>query len=126
MKLRQRVGVLDQQVAQWDNQPRPADFDEAWRRVCDFYAGMRTSWEWLVEQRLFCGVVQRFQREVKTLALDSVSITPELVATIQDGVTRCSHFVHDAPPATGSNLPGRAQLAEDLAKLQEFEKRTRS
>jgi hypothetical protein len=26
-KLRQRVGVLDQRVAQWDNQPAPADFD---------------------------------------------------------------------------------------------------
>jgi hypothetical protein len=57
MKLRQRVGVPDQRVAQWDNQPAPADFDEAWRRVSGFYADLRVTWERAVEERLFRGIV---------------------------------------------------------------------
>ena len=76
--------------------------------------------------RLFRGVVQRFQREVKTLALDDVEIiTPELVAAVKEGVTRCSQFVHDQPPAATTSLPGRTDLADDLAKIREFGKQTR-
>jgi hypothetical protein len=72
MNFRQRVGELDQRVEQWDNQPSPRDADEAWHRVCDLYADMRTTWERAVEERLFRGVVQRFHREVKTLKLPTV------------------------------------------------------
>ncbi len=126
MRLRQRVGVLDQEVAQWNSQTGPGDFDEAWRRVCGFYSRLRISWERAVEERLFRGVVQRFQREVKTLALSDVNVTPDLVATVEEGMTRCSKFVHDEPPAASTTLPGRPDLAADLGKLREFERQTRS
>ncbi|HVS84479.1 MAG TPA: AAA family ATPase [Gaiellaceae bacterium] len=125
MKLKARVGALEQQVAQWDAQTAPADFDEAWRRVCDFYARLRIAWERAVEERLFRGVVQRFQREVKTLALKDVAIAPELVEAVNEGMTRCSMYVHDEPPAASVTLPSRTQLAEDLTKLRDFEKETR-
>jgi recombinational DNA repair ATPase RecF len=125
MKLRQRLGVLDQEVAQWDKQPTPRDFDEAWRRVCDFYARLRITWERGVEERLFKGVVTRFQREVKTLALDDVNITPEMVTLVKEGMTRCSMFVHDEPPGTATRLPDRQQLARDLDELREFVRLTK-
>jgi hypothetical protein len=86
---------------------------------------MRTTWERAVEERLFQGVVQRFQREVKTLKLPAVTVTEDLVNRIDDGMTRCSYFVHDAPPGTRTALPGRAQLAADVEKLREFERATR-
>ncbi len=125
MKLRSRIGVLDQQVAQWDNQPAPRDFDEAWRRVCDLYDQMRKTWERAIEERLFRGVVQRLQREVKTRKLKDVAISPEQIGTVTEGMTRCSHFVHDAPPGTATNLPDRQQLAKDLERLKDFERDTR-
>ena len=125
MKLRARAGVLEQRVAQWDNQPPPRDFDEAWHRVCNFYADLRTSWERAIEERLFRGVVQRFQREIKTLALADVWVDDALVSTITEGMSRSSYFVHDSPPGTNTSLPGRTQLAEDVAQLREFEKQTR-
>jgi hypothetical protein len=37
-----------------------------------------------------------------------------------------SQFVHDEPPGAGVTLPGRTELAADLAQLQEFERQTRS
>jgi hypothetical protein len=125
MNLRDRVSVLTTQVQEWDRQLAPRDFDEAWHRVCDFYSRMRIAWERAVEERLFRGVVQRFQREVKTLKLDEVAITPELVEAVKAGMTRCSFFVHDEPPATISGVPGRTELARDIEVLRDFEKRTR-
>jgi energy-coupling factor transporter ATP-binding protein EcfA2 len=125
LKLRSRIGVLAQEVEQWDKQDAASDFDEAWRRICNFYDRLRKTWERAVEERLFRGVVQRFQREVKTLALKDVHVTRELIAAITASMTRCSTFVHDAPPSAGTSLPGRTELAEDLAKLQAFEKETR-
>ncbi len=126
LKLSARIGVLNQRVEQWDKQETPANFDEAWHRVCDFYAQLRITWERAIEERLFRGVVQRFQRQVKTLALKDVDVTPERIQAITDGMTRCSCFVHDSPPGTQTTLPARKVLAEDLAELQAFEKQTRS
>jgi len=126
MRLKDRVGALSLRVQEWDSQPRPRDFDEAWRRVRDFYSDLRTTWERAVEERLFRGVVQRFQRDIKTLKLGDVEITPDLVQAIEEGMTRASEFVHDEPPAAGTTIPGRTQLAEDLEKLRKFEKETRS
>jgi hypothetical protein len=126
MKFKQRVGELDQRVARWDKQPEPSTADEAWHRVCDLYVDMRTTWERAVEERLFQGVVQRFQREVKTLKLPAVNVTDELVQEIEEGMTRCSYFAHDAAPGTRTTLPGRVQLAADVERLREFERTTRS
>lgn len=124
MKLRQRVGRLRQRVQEW-NSRAPRDEEEAWRRVCDFYAQMRVAWERAVEERLFNGVVQRFQREVKTQSLHDVRITPELVAHVEVGMTRCSEFVHDAPVGTRTTIPTRETLEQDLQGLVNFEEATR-
>jgi len=125
LKLRDRLSVLTTTVEVWDKQPPSKDADEAWARVCEFYRRMRMAWERAVEERLFRGVVQRFQRAVMTQKLKTVTITPELVAAVDDGMTRCSAFVHDAPQGTRTTLPGRRDLAEDLAKLHAFEVETR-
>lgn len=125
LKFKQRVGALEDRVQHWEEQPEPRDADEAWHRVCDFYADMRTTWERGVEERLFNGVVQRFQREVKTLKLRSVEINSERVEAVDEGMTRCSYFVHDAPSGTRTALPSRADLARDVEKLRAFERTTR-
>ena len=126
MKFKQRIAALNERVEHWNVQPPPANFDEAWRRVSGFYSDLRTTWERAVEERLFRGVVQRFQREVKTLALKDVVITAELLEMVEEGMTRCSEFVHDEPPGASVTLPGRQELATDLEKLREFEKQTRA
>jgi hypothetical protein len=120
MKLKERIGVLNLEVEQWDKVDPPKDFDAAWRRVCDFYARLRITWERAVEERLFRGVVTRFQRQVKTLKLDEVVVTPEMVAVVKEGMTRCSMFVHDEPPGASTPLPDRVRLGQDLEKLREL------
>jgi hypothetical protein len=50
-----------------------------------------------------------------------VVVTEEMVRLVKEGMTRCSMFVHDQPPASSSTpLPDRQRLAKDLAKLHEF------
>ena len=120
MKLKARLGKLKGQVAQWDAEPKAVDQDEAWRRVTAFYSQLRTAWERAVEERLFQGVVQRFQREVKTKSLKNVAVTSELVQQVSDGMTRASMFIHDEPPGGTVKLPGRADLAADLDLLVSF------
>jgi len=124
MRAKDRLGVLKQQAAQWDGQPDPKDLEEAWRRVRDFYGRLRTAWERSVEERLFRGVVQRFQREVKTQSLKDVVITPETVGMVERGMSRCSAFMHDAAPATPVHLPGRAEIEADVGELDAFFKAT--
>lgn len=125
LRLRKRVSRLTQRAQEWDRPPEPADEDEAWTRVCDFYRDMRLCWEQAVEERLFKGVVQRFQREVKALKLGDVEITDELIEAIEQGMTRCSYFVHDAPAGTRTTIPDRSELEKDLEQLQTFETATR-
>jgi recombinational DNA repair ATPase RecF len=125
MNLRQRVAALTIEVQEWDKQSRPANQDDAWRRVCDVYRRMRTAWERAVEERLLAGVVQRFQRPVHTQKLDKVQITEELLKAVNDGMDRCSQYVHDAPVGARGGLPSRQQIAADLEPLRTFEKDSR-
>lgn len=120
LKLKQRIGVLKQRVAQWDSPPAPASHDEAWQRVESFYKDLRTSWERAVEERLFQGVVERMQRDVKTLKLKHVAITQELIDMVNEGMTRASFFVHDEPMAATVALPVKLDLARDLDALERF------
>lgn len=125
LKLKQRIGVLKERVAQWDSPPAPASQDEAWQRVEAFYKDLRTSWERAVEERLFQGVVERMQRDVKTLKLKHVVITQELIDMVNAGMARASFFVHDEPVGAAVALPGKLDLARDLEALETFAARVR-
>jgi hypothetical protein len=121
MKLNKRIGKLKQRAQQWDSLPPPATQQEAWDRVTSFYKDMRDTWERAVEEGLFKGVVRRFQRDVKTLALKDVVITPELIKDVNDGMSRASKFLHDAPAAGGVEpIPSRVDLERDVAALTAF------
>lgn len=119
-----RVGALSLRIQEWDNQEPAANQDEALRRARDFYRDMRATWERGVEERLFRGVVQRFQREVKTTSLARVEITDALKRAVDTGMTRCSLFLHDAAEGTLTAIPGRAELSLDFAVLDQFQRDT--
>ena len=76
-----------------------------------------------MEERLFQGVVERMQRDVKTLKLKHVVITQELIELVNEGMTRASFFVHDEPMAATIALPAKLDLARDLDSLEVFARR---
>lgn len=126
MKFGPRVHALEERVRKWNEQPRAADVDEAWARVHSFYRDMRAAWERGVEERLFGGVVERFQREVKTRNLSHVRFDPKYIGQVEDGMTRCSRFTHDDATGAGGSLPQRTDLAKDVAALRQFEQDTKA
>jgi ABC-type transport system involved in cytochrome c biogenesis ATPase subunit len=121
MKLKQRLAYLTRVVESWDKDDK-ASFNGEWHRICGFYTTLRKAWECAVEEKLFNGVVRRFQREIKTLALSGVVINAELTDRVKEGMGRCSMFAHDQPPASPGSLPDRAQLEADVEGLRAFSK----
>ena len=125
MNLRERVRKLEEELIQANDAPPPTDYEEAWRRANGFYQRLRTSWERAVEERLFAGVVERFERDVKTLQLKDVKITDGLIGQIEQGMTRTSQFLHEGAFAAQVTLPSLTEMSDDLDKLRGFERTTR-
>jgi recombinational DNA repair ATPase RecF len=126
MRLRDRVGRLEKELSEITREPPPPDYEAVWRRISGFYMRIRQSWERAVEERLFAGVVERFERNVKTQQLKDVLVTPELIEEIQEGMTRASEFLHEEAYAAQVPLPSPLEMGQDLEALREFERRTRS
>lgn len=124
MNLRQRVTRLTEEANKM-RQTRPSDNDEAWRQVEGFYSRVRTTWERAVEERLFGGVVERFERDVRTRQFRYVTVTPERIRTVEGAMTRASRFMHEDAYAAQVPLPSIAELLSDVATLREFEEDTR-
>jgi len=125
MNLRERIRKLEEELLQAKEEAQPSNYEQAWRRANGFYHRVRTSWERAVEERLFAGVVERFERDVKTLQLKDVKITDELIGEVEQGMTRASKFLHEDAFAAQVSLPSRAEMSRDLDALRQFERATR-
>ena len=106
-------------------QTRPSDNDDAWRQVEGLYSRVRTTWERAVEERLFGGVVERFERDVRTRQFRYVTVTPERIRTVEGAMTRASRFMHEDAYAAQVPLPSIDELLSNVATLREFEEDTR-
>lgn len=83
------------------------------------YGRMRDTWERLIEELLFGGVVQRFQKEVSSMRLKYYITDPEIVVRINAGMTRTSTFSHDNNRAGTDPIPDVAAMEKDLGELAE-------
>jgi hypothetical protein len=66
--------------------------------------------------------VQRYEKNVKTLSLSSVSVDGESIEAIFKGMTQTSAMIdaHDHAAAENPALPGAADLAKDLEDFKAF------
>jgi hypothetical protein len=78
--------------------------------VKGWYVLLRETWEQLVEEKLLCGVVERFAFGVSTLKLKKLLITPEMLKEVESGMTGSSNWVHDS--AMGLNQIYRTRLRQ--------------
>src|SRR6202035_2167241 len=75
-KTRERLIVLEKTLT--DIPPEESgSAQEYGKHVNDFYVRLRETWERLVEERLFNGVVGRFQPGVMTQSLKGVTVTDQ-------------------------------------------------
>lgn len=82
------------------------------------YGRMRDTWERLIEELLFGGVIQRFQKEVSSMRLKYYVIDPGIIVCINAGMTRTSTFSHDNSLAGTDPIPDVAAIEKDLDELE--------
>jgi hypothetical protein len=120
MKVASRVTALRAKLAVI--RAIPDRTGEAYRdAVTDFYAGLRESWERLVEELLFNETVTRFQVGVKTQSLKGAMVEDEDYSRVFFAVAKASTYSgHDRPLGRQANLPASDELISDLRELDEY------
>lgn len=91
------------------------------------YSLLRKAWERGVEEVLLGGVVNRFEFDIHTRQLPHIAdIQPEDCSSVDEGMTKCSRFVHDAPSGSAEPPPEPAEILADIQALDDWAKRIRS
>ena len=119
LNVGKKVGYLKNELAGLQK-AESGDPDIYRDKVKLWYMHLREAWERAVEERLFKGVVQRFNRAVMTLKLAKVKVTPELIKEITDGMSESSKWLHDMAAGVNPTVPKNAKLATELASLEGF------
>lgn len=117
--VKSRVGYLRNKLAAL-KKAESADPDEYREQVKSWYGLLRESWERAVEERLFKGVVQRFNKAVQTQKLAQIEVTATLVKEVTDGMSDSSKWLHDMAVGMNPSVPTTAKLENELQKLDDF------
>jgi len=120
MNVGKRIGHLRNELQQFGALERKGDADTYRRHVKTWFELLREAWERAVEEKLFNGVVGRFQPAIKTMSLASVSVTPALTSAVERGMTQASKWTHDQAPALNRPPPKAAELKTALDELEAF------
>ncbi len=115
-----RIGYLRGQLQPLEALERKGDPDAYRQRVKTWFELLREAWERAVEEKLFNGAVGRFQQEIKTLSLSTVSVTPAMTSAVDKGMTQASKWTHDMAPAMNRPPPKGSELKAALDELDAF------
>jgi ABC-type uncharacterized transport system ATPase subunit len=119
LNVKSRVGFLKNELPKIKKMEN-GDQDLYIKEVKDWYEHLREAWERSVEEKLFNGVVQRFNRTIQTQKLKKLKITPELVKEVDDGMTESSKWLHDKAPEVNPLIPDNAKREEHIKLLENF------
>jgi len=119
MDVKKRVGYLRNELVAL-KKAALGDPDEYRNKVKLWYMLLRESWERAVEERLFKGVIQRFNKVVQTQKLGQVEVTDALIKEVNEGMTESSKWLHDMAVGVNPAVPSHSKLDAELKKLDEF------
>ena len=120
----QRIGSLKQLAQRASAATRAGNAVESESLVKSGYDFLRQAWERVVEETLFQGVVERFERGVHTLKLAGVSVEEDDFVQVTNAMTRCSVFTgHDSARAAGPVVLDPAGFEKDVLELEAFHAR---
>lgn len=117
--IKSRVGILKNELPIL-KKLEDGDQDIYRKEVKGWYELLREAWERAIEERLFNGVVQRFKHAIQTQKLNKISVTPELIKEVNDGMTESSKWLHDMSSGINPAIPKNAKLAGDLKLLEDL------
>lgn len=119
LDVKKKVGYLKNELPSL-KKIEDGDQDEYRNRVKLWYMLLREAWERAVEERLFKGVVQRFNKSIQTQRLDTVEVTPELIKEVNDGMSESSKWLHDMAAGMNPAIPKNTKLETELKSLEDF------
>lgn len=119
LNVGKKVGYLKNELGAL-KKAEDGDPDEYRNKVKLWYMLLREAWERAVEERLFKGVVQRFNKAVMTLKLAKVEVNPTLIKEITDGMSESSKWLHDMAVGMNPAVPKNAKLVAELGVLETF------
>ncbi|MFC6997993.1 AAA family ATPase [Rufibacter roseus] len=122
-KVKDRVGYLKNDLVRIKKLEKEERVDEYNYAVKSWYGLLREGWERSVEERLFKGVVERFNLGIQTQKLKNVAITEEFIQAIEQGMSESSKWVHDTSPELNTTFPNSNKLNEDLLFFENFTKK---
>lgn len=115
--LKRRLGFMDQRLASVRKAEKgpPTQYGI---EVRFFYGRLRECWERLVEEKVFAGVLMRFDQDIKTQNLRYVEVSDDLQRRIEAGMDRSSTYSHDNPASLTAPVPTVSEVAADLQELR--------
>lgn len=120
-RIDSRINELESQDLPRLRKSQAEGGDQYARDITATWTRLRTTWEGAIEQRLFNGVVKRYQREVKTRSLDKVPIPARLRELVREAMSRLSarEVHHEATELTRSP-PTPEDLEAEIEALRQF------
>ena len=116
-QIKSRISYLNAQISKYGK----VDIvdTEVLRQINkDFYTDYRETVERFVEQTLLSSVVQRFEKDVKTMMLSEVEVRDEDYKEIFQIMKKASTYSgHDAPLGAQITPVSVDEMGKDLAKL---------
>ncbi|PMH41441.1 hypothetical protein BCU68_15915 [Vibrio sp. 10N.286.49.B3] len=122
LKTQSRIGFLKNRLVR-ARKTTNESIEDYQHQAGFIYGKMRETWERLVEEWLIRGVVERFNREVKTQNCRYLTdITNLDVETISTAMSKCSTYMHghDMAEEVAGAFPDIDELEKDVVDLDEY------
>ncbi|MFV5383638.1 AAA family ATPase [Acinetobacter junii] len=122
LKTDKRIGKLKEKLVRARKIAKESD-EQYQQDAGIIYGLMRETWERLIEEWLIRGVVERFNREVKTQNVRYLKdITDSDIATINSAMSKCSTYMngHDMSEGISGAFPDANELESDIANLEAY------
>lgn len=122
LKTNARIGTLRDSAVR-ARKAVDVSFEEYQAQAGIIYGKMRETWERLIEEWLIRGVVERFNREVKTQSCRYLIDIEELdIEIINSAMGKCSTYMHghDTSEEASGVFPDIDELDQDIAGLDQY------
>jgi energy-coupling factor transporter ATP-binding protein EcfA2 len=118
--VKSRIGTLRNDLQKLQALER-ADDPEAFRLATKaWFELLRETWERVVEEKVFNGVVSRFSPGIQTQRLAKVLVTAGMAKAVEEAMTQASAWTHDQGAALGKPTATGADLKQALDDLETF------
>jgi len=119
VKVTKRIGRIKDAFAPLLklHQSSPADYEMA---VKNLYGRLRDTYERIVEEIIFCDIVQRGVDAVQTQKLRMVHLSHTLAIRFHEGMTKANTHSHDNPASETVAVPEPSEFLEDIAFVEDL------